>query len=78
MIDASVIRNTTINNELWNKSEARELKLLGEDCLNSPSNKGWQMGELGHKWIECIITYLSIYDPFIYKLIIHYQSNPFN
>ena len=36
------------------------------------------MGELGHKWIECIITYLSIYDPFIYKLIIHYQPNLFN
>ena len=33
------------------------------------------MGELGHKWIGCVITHLSIYDPFIYKLITHYQPN---
>ena len=39
---------------------------------------GWQMGGLGHKWVWCIITHLSIYDPFIYKLIIHYPPNSFN
>ena len=39
---------------------------------------GWQMGGLGPKWIGCVITHLSIYDPFIYKLIIHYQPNLFN
>ena len=36
------------------------------------------MGRLGYKWVECVIIYLSIYDPFIYKLIIYYLSNPFN
>ena len=36
------------------------------------------MDEIGHKWVRSIITNLSIYDPFIYKLIIHYLSNPFN
>ena len=39
---------------------------------------GWVINGLGHKWVGCIITHLSIYDPFIYKLIIHYQPNPFN
>ena len=34
------------------------------------------MGGLGHKWVMCVVTHLSIYDPFIYKLIIHYQPNP--
>ena len=36
------------------------------------------MGGLGHKWVECVITHLSIYDMFIYKLIIYYLPNPFN
>ena len=36
------------------------------------------MGGLGHKWVGYIIIHLSIYDPFIYNLIIHYQPNPFN
>ena len=40
--------------------------------------QGWQMGGLGHKWVKCVITQLSIYDQFIYKLIIHYQPNSFN
>ena len=39
---------------------------------------GWVINGLGHRWVGCIITHLSIYDPFIYKLIIHYQPNPFN
>ena len=34
------------------------------------------MGGMGHKWVECVITHLSIYDPFICKLITHYQPNP--
>ena len=36
------------------------------------------MGGLGHKLVGCVITHLSIYDLFIYKLIIHYQTNSFN
>ena len=39
---------------------------------------GWVINGLGNKWAGCIIIHLSIYDPFIYKLIIHYQPNPFN
>ena len=39
---------------------------------------GWVINGLGNKWVGCIIIHLSIYDPFIYKLIIHYQPNPFN
>ena len=39
---------------------------------------GWVINGLGNKWVGCIIFHLSIYDPFIYKLIIHYQPNPFN
>ena len=39
---------------------------------------GWVINGLGYRWVGCIITHLSIYDPFIYKLIIHYQPNPFN
>ena len=39
---------------------------------------GWQMGGLGHKWVVCVITHLSIFDQFIYKLIIHYPPNSFN
>ena len=39
---------------------------------------GWVINGLSHKWVGCIITHLSIYDPLIYKLIIHYLSNPFN
>ena len=34
------------------------------------------MGRLGHKWVECVIIHLFIYDPFIYKLITYYQTNP--
>ena len=33
------------------------------------------MDGLGHKWVGCIITHLSIYDSFIYKLIIHYPTH---
>ena len=39
---------------------------------------GWVINGLGHKWVGCVIIHLSIYDPFIYKLIIHYPPNPFN
>ena len=39
---------------------------------------GWVINGLDNKWVGCIIIHLSIYDPFIYKLIIHYQPNPFN
>ena len=39
---------------------------------------GWVINGLVHKWVECLITHLSIYDPFIYKLIIYYPPNPFN
>ena len=39
---------------------------------------GWVINGLSHKWVGCIIIYLSIYDLLIYKLIIHYLSNPFN
>ena len=34
------------------------------------------MGGLGYKWVGCVITHLSIYDPFTYKLIIHDLPNP--
>ena len=38
----------------------------------------WQMGGFGHKYVGCVIIHLFIYDQFIYKLIIYYQSNSFN
>ena len=40
--------------------------------------QGRQTGGFGHKWIRCVITHLSIYDLFIYRLIIHYLPNSFN
>ena len=42
------------------------------------SKPWWQMGGLGHKWDRWIITYLFIYDPFLYKSISHYLLNLFN
>ena len=39
---------------------------------------GWVGFGLSYKWVGHIITHLSIYHPFSYKLTIHYPPDPSN